>query len=189
MIIAKNKVVSLIYELRANSSNGEVVESLNESNPLSFIFGSGSLLPKFESNIDGLNVGDGFDFELKCNDAYGAVVNEAIVDIPKNVFLVDGELDTELIQIGNSIPMMDSEGNRLSGVVLSIADETIKMDFNHPLAGEDLFFKGKVVEIREATEEELTHGHLHSEGHSCGSGCGSGENEGGSCGTGCCGGC
>jgi FKBP-type peptidyl-prolyl cis-trans isomerase SlyD len=180
MMIEKNKVVSLIYELRSKDSNGEVVESLNESNPLSFVFGSGSLLPKFEENINGLKVNDPFSFQLKCNDAYGSVVAEAVVDIPKNVFLVDGELDTDMIRVGNAVPMMDSEGNRLNGVVVSVAEETVKMDFNHPLAGEDLFFKGKIVEIREATEEEITHGHIHS-ASSCGGGCCDSQESNGCC--------
>jgi FKBP-type peptidyl-prolyl cis-trans isomerase SlyD len=184
MNIEKNKVVSLVYELRSKNSDGEVIESLNDSNPLTFIFGSGSLLPKFEENITGLKQGEPFNFELKCADAYGNVMTEAVVDIPKNVFIVDGELDSNLIQIGNSVPMMDSEGNRLNGVVVSVNDEVVKMDFNHPLAGEDLFFKGKIVDIREATEEEITHGHIHS-AHSCGS-CGSHEDDGHG---GCCGSC
>jgi FKBP-type peptidyl-prolyl cis-trans isomerase SlyD len=62
--------------------------------------------------------------------------------------------------------MMDSQGNRLTGVVLDIGEEQIKMDFNHPLAGNDLHFKGQVLQIREATEDELRHGHAH-EHHNC----------------------
>jgi FKBP-type peptidyl-prolyl cis-trans isomerase SlyD len=186
MIIEKDKVVSLVYELRVNGTDGEVVEALNEERPLTFIFGSGSLLPKFESNIDGLKVNDAFSFELKCQEAYGKETEEAIVNIPKTVFIVDGVFDHQLVQIGNAVPMMDNQGNRLNGLVVAIDEESVKMDFNHPLAGDDLFFKGKIVEIREATQEELTHGHIHSQS-SCGSGCGSdcGESEE----SGCCGGC
>ena len=182
MNVEKNKVVSLIYELRVDGTNGEIVEELNESRPLTFIYGSGMLLPKFENNINGLAVGDNFDFELKCEEAYGSVVNEAIVDIPKHVFAVDGKFDDKLVQVGHSIPMMDGEGNRLNGVVLNVEDETVKMDFNHPLAGDDLYFKGKIVEIREATEEELQHGHIHSNSHSCGCGGSCGDEHGDSCG-------
>jgi FKBP-type peptidyl-prolyl cis-trans isomerase SlyD len=195
MIIEKDKVVSLVYELRTDSSDGEVVEALNDQNPLTFIYGSGSLLPKFEENISGLKVGDSFDFELKSLDAYGVVTPEAIVDIPKHVFMVDGAFDDKLVQVGNSIPMMDNQGNRLNGVVVDIESDNVKMDFNHPLAGDDLFFKGKIVDVREATEEELSHGHLHSHsscgcggdgcgdgcGDNCGDDCGSGEHQ-GSCG-------
>lgn len=69
--------------------------------------------------------------------------------------MVDGKFDDELIAVGNTVPMMSSNGQRLNGLVLEINQENIKMDFNHPLAGEDLFFAGKVLEVREASDEEL----------------------------------
>ncbi len=177
MIIDKSRVVSLIYELRVDDSEGEIIESLNVDKPLTFIYGTGSLLPKFEDNIKGLKVGDNFRFDLKCEDAYGLATEDALVDIPKSVFEVDGEFDDELVKEGNAIPMTDGEGNRLNGVVVSIENENVKMDFNHPLAGDDLHFSGKVVEVREATSEELQHGHIHgaAAGGGCGSGCGCGS--------------
>jgi FKBP-type peptidyl-prolyl cis-trans isomerase 2 len=92
---------------------------------------------------------------LSKNDAYGEVNEDAIVELPKHVFLVDGKFDEELIAVGKVVPMMSSNGQRMNGQVLDINDETIKMDFNHPLAGEDLFFTGKVFGVREASEEEL----------------------------------
>lgn len=181
MVIEDKKVVSLVYELRADSVDGEIIEALTDDRPLTFIYGNGSLLPKFEANINGLKVGDTFDFKLECIDAYGLAVDEAVVDIPKTVFEVDGEFDGEMVQEGAAIPMMDGQGNRLNGVVVSVNDESVTMDFNHPLAGDDLFFKGKVVEVREATEEELHHGHVGG-GCGCGSGgCGCGDSEGSSC--------
>jgi FKBP-type peptidyl-prolyl cis-trans isomerase SlyD len=180
MVIEKNKVVSLIYELRVDSAQGEVVEALDEKNPLTFLYGSGSLLPKFESNIDGLKVGDSFNFELKSEDAYGIASEEAVVDIPKHVFHVNGSFDDNMVQVGKSIPMMDNEGNRLNGIVVNVGEETVRMDFNHPLAGDNLFFNGRITEIREATQEELAHGHIHSSSHSCGS-CESDQGSGGCC--------
>jgi FKBP-type peptidyl-prolyl cis-trans isomerase SlyD len=180
MTIEKNKVVSLIYELRVDGTNGEIVESLTDDRPLTFIYGTGALLPKFEDNISGLKVGDAFNFLLQCEDAYGKATEEAVVEIPKHVFEVDGQFDSGLVCAGNAIPMMDSEGNRLNGVVVSVNPETVTMDFNHPLAGDNLHFSGKVVEVREATNDEIQHGHAHS-ADTCGSGCGGGcgENEGG----------
>lgn len=184
MIIAKDKVISLTYELRLDQPDGEIVESLSADAPLTFLFGSGGLLPKFEENIDGLKIGDNFDFNLKSVEAYGTINNEAVVSIPVSAFEVDGKIDEKMLEIGNNIPMQDSSGNKLSGVVQEVTKESVKMDFNHPLAGNDLFFKGEVTEIREATQEELTHGHVHS-GDSCGSGgcdhCGGEEGEGGGC--------
>ena len=164
MIISKDKVVSLIYELRLDSSKGEIVEALTDDSPLTFLYGSGNLLPKFEKNISELKVGDKFSFDLKAEDAYGEINENAIVEVPVSAFEIDGKIDDKLLQPGNKIPMQDASGNKLTGVVKEINDETVKMDFNHPMAGNHLFFSGKIVEIREATEEELTHGHAHYSG-------------------------
>ncbi|HBH48749.1 MAG TPA: peptidylprolyl isomerase [Bacteroidales bacterium] len=186
MTISKNKVVSLVYQLRVDSKEGEVIESLTSDNPLSFLFGAGNLLPKFEQNIDGLKVGESFDFDLEAKDAYGEVNNEAIVDVPLSVFMADGVLDEKLVQVGNTIPMRDNAGNRLNGVVKAVTDSNVNMDFNHPLAGNHLFFSGEVTDVREATDEELSHGHVHAEG--CGGGCGCGDEAADSgCGSGNCG--
>jgi FKBP-type peptidyl-prolyl cis-trans isomerase SlyD len=176
MIAEKNNVVSIVYELRSGSSEGEVVESLNNDNPLTFLFGTGGLLPKFEENLSGLTSGDDFEFLLRSEDAYGPVVENAIVHVPKSVFEIDGKIDESLMQIGNTVPMMDAEGRRLNGKVMAIEAEAVQMDFNHPMAGNDLYFKGQVTDVRSATEEELSHGHVHAAG-----GCGCGSHEGGSC--------
>jgi FKBP-type peptidyl-prolyl cis-trans isomerase SlyD len=179
MVVSQNKVVSLTYELRVNSNAGEVVESVDRNSPLTFMFGSGSLLPKFEDNLAGLKVGDSFDFNLVSVDAYGDYDESSVIKVPLNAFLIDGKVDYELVKIGNKIPMQDSEGHRLSGAVKTIDADTVTMDFNHPLAGSHLFFKGEVTEIRQATEEELTHGHAHHES-SC-EGCDSCGGEEGHC--------
>ncbi|MBN2484382.1 MAG: peptidylprolyl isomerase [Bacteroidales bacterium] len=169
MVVANEKVVSLIYELRLDSPQGEVIESLSQDNPLTFLFGTGNLLPKFEENINGLSVGDKFDFDLEALEAYGEKNEEAVVSVPVSAFEINGKIDEGMLSIGNTIPMRDNAGNRLNGVVKEVTDDTVVMDFNHPLAGNRLFFKGEVTEIREATQEELSHGHIHS-----GCGCGDG---------------
>lgn len=180
-IIEKDKIVSLTYELRLNSQDGEVIESLNDSAPLTFLFGSGKLLPSFEDNIEGLEVGEGFKFDLPCEEAYGVLNEDAIVNVPMQAFEVNGKIDEELVKIGNTIPMQDSSGNRLTGIVKEVNEEAVIMDFNHPLAGNHLYFTGKVTEVREATEDELHHGHAHGEGN-----CGGCENCGGESEHGCC---
>jgi len=164
MRIEKNHVVSVVYELRAGSKEGDVVESLTEENPLTFLVGSGGLLPKFEENLNGLTSGDSFEFLLHSEDAYGPVVENAIVPVPKTVFEIDGKIDEELMKVGNTVPMMDAEGRRLNGKVIDIGGDTVKMDFNHPMAGTDLHFSGQVTGIRNATDEELAHGHVHDKG-------------------------
>lgn len=190
MIAEKNKVVSLSYVLRrADTAEKEIVEEVFADRPLTFLLGHGNLLPKFEANVEGLKVGDSFEFILACDDAYGKSQPEAIVVLPKNIFEIDGVVDETMLTVGNAIPMMDNAGNRLTGVVVELGGDTVKMDFNHPMAGADLHFVGKVVDIREATEEELQHGHIH-QGGGCGSGgcgdcgCGEGAEEASSCGCG-----
>jgi FKBP-type peptidyl-prolyl cis-trans isomerase SlyD len=176
MIAEKNNVVSIVYELRNGSKEGEVVEALTPENPLTFLFGTGGLLPKFEEQLNGLTAGDNFEFLLHSEDAYGPVVENAIVHVPLSVFEVDGQIDENLIKTGTMVPMMDAEGRRLNGKVITVDGDAVKMDFNHPMAGNDLYFKGEITDVRSATDEELTHGHVHAS-HGCGCG-GSGH---GSC--------
>ena len=116
-VVERNKIISLTYELRLNDAEGKVVESLNEQSPLTFLFGSGRLLPKFETNIEGLKAGDIFDFHLSCEEAYGQINKDAIVDVPKQAFEINGKIDHNLLKTGNVIPMQDSSGNRLNGTV------------------------------------------------------------------------
>ncbi|MBN2635357.1 MAG: FKBP-type peptidyl-prolyl cis-trans isomerase [Prolixibacteraceae bacterium] len=192
MEIGKYSMVTLTYDLRLDNENGEMVEQATVEKPLQFLYGAGVMLPKFESQLAGLREGEPFSIKLNVNEAYGEVNEDAVVELPKHVFLVDGNFDDELIKVGNTVPMMSSNGQRLNGLVLEVNDENVKMDFNHPLAGEDLYFAGKVVEVREASEEEVAQ--ILSGGGSCG--CGSGgcgsedsscetEHSHGGCGCGC----
>ena len=173
MNISKNKVVSLSYVLRVDGKDGEIIETVNGDRPLMFIFGAGSLVPGFECNVENLKTGDHFAFLLPCEKAYGPAKEEAVVDIPITAFAVDGEIDHEMLVEGNAIPMVDSNGNRLNGVVVEVKTDTVVIDFNHPLAGDDLYFSGTVEDVREATAEELKHGHVQTNCSSggCG-GCG-----------------
>lgn len=162
LTVEKNRVVSLVYELRTESFDGEIIETVDESNPLVFLYGRGNLLPKFEEQIKGLKKGDTFNFNIPCEDAYGEIDEEAVIDLPISIFEVDGEIDEDLLQPGNVIPMQDEAGNRIDGMVLEVSDTHVTMDFNHPLAGADLYFTGKITDVREATEEEIIHGHAHA---------------------------
>jgi len=179
MEISENKVVSLIYELRKDDEAGEVVESLTKNNPLTFLYGKGNLLAKFENNIQGLKKGDCFSFGLNSDEAYGPVEDSAIVDIHVQAFEVDGKVDYNIVNVGNSIPMMDNSGQRLVGVVMEIGNEKIKMNFNHPMAGVDLFFSGEITAVRNAATEEIANGHVHSI-NGC-DGCSGKDGCGGSC--------
>jgi FKBP-type peptidyl-prolyl cis-trans isomerase SlyD len=159
--IAPQKVVSLAYELTL--SNGNLADEASADEPLVFIHGIGQTLPAFDERINGLSVGDKFSFSLTSEEGYGETNPNFIVDIPKNIF--EGpDVPKDILQVGASLPMQDQEGNPMDGTVMEIGDETVKMDFNHPLAGEALNFKGSVVAIRDASQEELDHGHVHGEG-------------------------
>ncbi|HBF88249.1 MAG TPA: peptidylprolyl isomerase [Bacteroidales bacterium] len=170
MEIKKDCAVSLIYELRINDENGELVEKIDEQNALDFVFGSGSLLKDFESNIKGLKKGGNFQFSLTSIQAYGEYNDEALVEIPKDVFKDEkGKINDKMLVLGSFVPMQDGQGNMFNGKIIEINDNAVHMDFNHPLAGQNLFFKGEIIEVREATQEELSHGHIHKDGcSSCG---------------------
>lgn len=161
MNISQNKVVSLTYELKLDDNTGETVDMADASAPLMFIYGTGSMLPKFEHNLENLKLNDTFEFTLDPVDAYGDLIEEAIVDLPLEIFKIDGKLDEEMLTVGNVVPMQDNEGHPLEGKILEVNGENVKMDFNHPLAGKTLHFTGKIVDLREATTDEITHGHVH----------------------------
>ena len=175
--ISKNSMVTLSYDLHIEDEKGELIEKATEEQPLQFLYGAGLMLPKFESQLAGMKEGEAFTIRLTKDEAYGEINEDAIVELPKHVFMVDGKIDDELIAVGNVVPMMSSNGQRLNGQVLNIDEETVKMDFNHPLAGEDLFFTGKVLGVRQPSDEELAQ-YLSGGGCGCGSGgCGDGECE------------
>lgn len=155
MKIENNRFASLSYTLHESDREGRVIETVEESAPLSFVFGEGRLLPAFEANLEGLEPGAEFNFRLTAVDAYGEKREEMIIDLPRNIFEDEGVLRSEVCYVGNTVPMMDAQGNRMNGVVVEIGDAFVKMDFNHPLAGTDLYFSGKVVGVREATPDEL----------------------------------
>ncbi len=166
MTIENNKVVSVNYKL-AIKGTGEQVEETSKEHPFVFLFGAGGLLPDFENNLNGKKPGDMFDFFIDAAKGYGVRDDQHVVMIPIDAFLgEDGKLDAENVKVGVTLPMVDNEGNRLYGNVLEITAEYVKMDFNHPLAGKDLHFKGEVLDVRAATADEISHGHVHGEhGH------------------------
>lgn len=193
MKVEKNIVVALSYTLYKDNEKGEVLEVCTAEKPLEFVYAFGNLLPKFEENIANLTVGDDFDFVLAPADAYGERSKDAIVDVPMSIFMVDGKVQNDILFEGNEIPMRDGNGRPLTGTVVKVdeAQSNVVMDFNHPLAGLNLYFSGKIESLREATEDEKKYG-LHRGCGGCGGNCGGGSC--GGCGDesnegGCCGGC
>ncbi|MFD2145988.1 FKBP-type peptidyl-prolyl cis-trans isomerase [Mucilaginibacter antarcticus] len=163
MKIASQHVVSLTYDLYIKKEDGteDFVESATQEQPLTFLFGAGQMLPKFEENLSTLSTNDTYDFELQPEDAYGTVDEEAVTNLPLEMFQ-----GNELPEIGAVLPLQDNQGNHFQGQVLSIAEDSVIIDLNHPMAGQHLHFKGTILNVRPATEEELSHGHAHgADGH------------------------
>ena len=194
MKIGQNKVVGLCYELEVD---GEIVDRTTKERPLDYIHGTGALLAKFESGVEGLEPGEKFSFTLTPSEGYGEVDPDRIIDLPKQAFEVNGVIQEGLLVPGTTIPMLNGRGGVVPGKVLEVHQDYVKMDLNSPMAGKTLNYSGEILFVREATDKEL-HDGLHGENvHSCCcGGHGEGHHEGGCCGGhgeghhegGCCGG-
>lgn len=159
--IAPNRVVSLSYSLAL--TNGQIADEATSTEPLVFIHGVGQTLPEFDARIEGLSVGEGFSFTLTPEQGYGESDPRWVIEMDKSIF--EGpEVPADILQLGAMLPMQDQDGNPMDGKLVEIGDEMVKLDFNHPLAGESLHFTGKVESVREATADELDHGHVHGPG-------------------------
>ncbi|PIB35589.1 peptidylprolyl isomerase [Reichenbachiella sp. 5M10] len=164
MKISKNSVVTITYQLKESNKEGEIIQEVDNKEPFVFLFGANQVLPQFEENLIDQEIGASFEFGIKSEDGYGDPNPDAIVDLPINIFQGEDGKIADAVQVGTFLPMNDQEGNPMQGLVLEINEENVKMDFNHPMAGVDLYFTGEVIEVREATAEELDHGHVHGEG-------------------------
>ncbi len=163
MKIQPESVVSLTYDLYVKQEDGTeaLVESTTQEQPLTFLYGVGQMLPKFEENLSTLSTGDSYEFRLSADDAYGSYDEEAVANLPIEMF--NG---TEMPVIGSVLPLQDNNGNHFQGQVVSIAEDAVIVDLNHPMAGQELHFKGAILNVRPATPEELSHGHAHGpDGH------------------------
>ena len=159
MTVEKNKVVAVSYELEVE---GQIADKASAEKPLEYIHGTGMLLPKFEEALQGKEPGDTFEFTLSPDEGYGQYDEDYKIDLPKNSFEdPDGKLREDLLVVGYTIPMLNSEGQVVQGTIAAISEECVTMDFNHPMAGKTLHFTGNVVSVRYASEEELQHGLAH----------------------------
>lgn len=149
-------VVGLDYVLRLD--DGEVVDSSQGRDPLEFIQGRGQIISGLEKELYGMGVGDEKSVRVEAGEAYGEYDDERLQSVPRNAFPDDMEIEE-----GMSVRMRDSNsGNLFDAYVDEVGDESVTLDFNHPLAGETLHFDVKIASLREASEEELNHGHVHA---------------------------
>lgn len=158
MTIDNNHVVALSYILHTIEEDGSkiLVEETTAENPLTFLYGVGMMIPKFEQNILGLKAGDKAAFTIQAEEAYGEKDPEAIAQLPIDMFQEAG-----IPPVGAILPLSDNEGNNFQAHVVEVTPEVVIADLNHPMAGKTLDFQIEIVNTRPATEEELAHGHAH----------------------------
>ena len=186
METVENKYITLAYKLYSiENGEKEFTEEAPAEHPFQFISGLGLTLEAFESQVKDLKKGDKFDFTIPASEAYGEYDEEHVIDLPKNIFEIEGKFDSERVVEGAVIPLMTSEGQRINGSVVEVKDDVVVMDMNHPLAGCDLNFVGEVTENRPATNDELAEMARMMSGGGCGGGC-NGGCDCGDCGDGCC---
>ncbi len=165
--IQPRKYVELGYDLYEVTPAGEnLVHQTDAQDPEKIIFGvTPGMIRPLEKAIEGLEAGGEFDVTVKAAEAFGPHDPDQVASLEKDVFAVDGKFDSEMVKKGAVLPMMTSDGYRINGLVVDVTDDEVEMDFNHPLAGKDVRFKGSIITVREATPEEL------QPAHGCGCGC------------------
>ena len=180
--IEPGKYVELGYDLYAIEPDGseKLVHQTNEEDPEKIVFGvTRGMIAPLEKAIEGLEAGGKFNVTATAEEAFGKYDPDQVVELERDVFTVDGKFDDKMIKVGAAVPMMTADGFRINGRVIDVTDTDVKMDFNHPLAGKDVRFKGKILAVRDATPEEL------QPVHSCGCGsCGCDSHD-GDCGDSC----
>lgn len=185
----ENKYIAIAYKLYSiEDGERDFEEEAPANHPFVFISGLGMTLEDFEQNVGHLEKGASFDFTIPADKAYGAYDDEYVIELPKQVFMIDGKFDNERVCEGAVLPMMTAEGQHINGSVVEVKEEVVVMDMNHPLAGCDLNFVGEVIENRTATPAEISE-MVRSMSGGCGGncgGCGSGCGDDCECEGGCC---
>ena len=159
MVVGDNMIVSMNYVLKLK--NGQEISRADGDEPLEFIQGLGQIIPGLEREVYGMAVGDSKEVSIKPTDAYGELTSDEIVEVARDNFP-----DSINLEVGEPISVRDREtGEDFVAYVSEVNDESVLLDFNHPLAGEELFFSVEIVGLRKASDEELAHGHVHQNGH------------------------
>ena len=159
MALAQNKVVTMNYTLK--DDQGNIIQTTNDSRPFQFLSGNQQILPKLEAEIDTMIIGSKKNVKIAAVEAYGEYSEQAIQQVKKESFPADVDLKVGMEFVSNS-----PEGHQMPFVIKEIKNEEVTVDFNHPLAGMDLEFDVELIDIRNATPEEMQHGHVHGpDGH------------------------
>jgi FKBP-type peptidyl-prolyl cis-trans isomerase SlyD len=157
MPIDANKVVTINFTLKDDAGN--LIESTENMEPFSYLSGNNQILPKLEEAVNQMLIGAKRDIKIEAVDGYGEYNESAIQQIDKKEFPEEMKLEEGMHLIANS-----PDGKRMPFIINKIGETEITVDFNHPLAGKNLEFNVELIDVRNATPEELSHGHVHGAG-------------------------
>lgn len=163
-LIEENIIVTMNYSLTVDN---EVVDSSEDGDPIVFLQGAGQIIPGLEKAINGLKIGDKKHIVVSPEEGYGEYDEESVVEVPKDEFPSDFPLEPGLeITVQSEEEDDEFEDDMMEATIIAVNDETVTLDFNHPLAGKTLNFDVEILDLREASEEEIEHGHVHGESFS-----------------------
>lgn len=157
MTISQHKVVTIHYEV-SDSDQGELIDSSKDGDPMTYLHGARNIVPGLEQALEGKVVGDEIDVTVAAADAYGERSEDRIQQVPMEAFQ-----EIEKVEPGMTVTAQTDQG-AINLVVTEVEDELVTVDANHPLAGKSLRFKVSVEEVRDASDEEVAHGHVHGLG-------------------------
>jgi FKBP-type peptidyl-prolyl cis-trans isomerase SlyD len=157
MAIGANKVVTLNYQL--SDDKGNIIQTTINGGPFVYLSGNNQILPKLEEAIDGMIIGGKKNIGLNSTEAYGDYDEKAVQHVKRQEFPEDANLEE-----GMEFMAQTPDGKPVPFVIKEVKDEDITIDFNHPLAGKNLNFDVELIDVRDATKEELAHGHVHGAG-------------------------
>jgi FKBP-type peptidyl-prolyl cis-trans isomerase SlyD len=157
MLIAQDKVVLIHYTL--TNDKGEVLDSSSGGEPLAYLHGQGNIIPGLEKALEGKQAGDKLDVKVAPADGYGERDDKLVQQVPRRAFS-----GAQNVQPGMQFHAQTSQGHTRMVTVTGVVGDMVMVDGNHPLAGEHLSFAVEVTEVRDPSEEELSHGHVHGPG-------------------------
>lgn len=155
MKIEENRIVTMSYELRDQKPEGELLEVVDIAYPFIFFYKSEGILDTFQEQLRGLQRGDVFDFILPCEEAYGEKKSSEIVKVPIERFVIDQEMGENIQEVGQYVAITQEDGKQYNGIVIEKNPMYLTVDLNHAMAGKDLHFKGRILNVRNATTDEL----------------------------------
>lgn len=157
MSLDKNKVVTFNYTLK--DEQGNILDTTSGSGPFAFLSGNEQILPKLEAAFHGMLLGTKKNVKISAADAYGEYNEQAVQLVDRSNFPEDADLQPGMQFVANS-----PDGHRMPFVIAEVKQDQVTIDFNHPLAGKNLEFDVELLDIRDATAEEIAHGHVHGPG-------------------------